>query len=131
MQHWEDGGRLEKGEKLTLGLLGLGRRLPHGRRQRRGRTERLWSQEKRIEGGGRGTAGKGGGHREKRKGRTTWAPSRHARCAAAAWQGERPAHSEEMALKRTSDFSRDIRHTSPGDPVRFCMPSGVPGVGVG
>jgi hypothetical protein len=42
MQLGEDGGRLEEGEKLTLGLLGFGRVLPHGRRQRRGRTERLW-----------------------------------------------------------------------------------------
>jgi hypothetical protein len=79
---------------------------------------------------GRGTTGKGGvtgiGGR-----RTTWAPSRHARCAAAAWQGEWPAHHEETTLKQTSDFSQEIRHTSMGDPVRFCMPSGDPGVGVG
>jgi hypothetical protein len=79
----------------------------------------------------RGTAGKGGGHGEKRKGCTAWVASRHARCAAAAWQGERPAHREGMMLKRTSDFSWEIRHTSPGDPVRLCMPSGDLGVGVG
>jgi hypothetical protein len=131
MQLWEDGGRLEEGEKLTLGLLGLGRRLPHGRRQRRGRTERLWCKRKESREEGRGTGREGRGHEEKRKGRTTWAPSRHARCAAAAWRGEWPGHREETALKRTSDFSREIWHISPGDPVQFCMPSGDPGVGVG
>jgi hypothetical protein len=72
--------------------------------------------------GSQGFVGEGGWH---------VTPSRHARPAGAAWQGERPAHREETALKRTSDFSQEIWHTWPGEQVRFCMPSGDPGGGVG
>jgi hypothetical protein len=101
-----------RGEELALGLARVGRLgLPLGRRAQ--------GEEGR---GSQGFVGEGGWH---------VTPSRHARPAGAAWQGERPVHREETALKRTSDFSHEIWHTWPGEQVRFCMPSGDPGGGVG
>jgi hypothetical protein len=69
-------------------------------------------------------AGKGGVTRK--RGRGAPRGRRH------AMHDARQPHGRENGQHiRTSDFSREIRHISPGDPVRFCMPSGDPGVGIG
>jgi hypothetical protein len=89
-----------RGEELTLGLLGLGWHLHPGRRQRRGRMERLWSQEKRIEGGRERNDRKGVTGNRGAGGNGVGTPSQAARGRAGAWPSSPHAWTRRQWRKR-------------------------------